>query len=376
MRELQEMRLEIDAIDERLVKLLEERLKVCEEVAEYKVASGKKVLDKQREMEKLKVLYAMANSEFNGHCIEELFSQIMAMSRKMQYQILAEKGMQEKYSFIPVDILKKENIKVVYQGVEGAYSHQAMIQYFGKAIEAFHVPTWKDAMEEVTKGNVDYAVVPIENSSAGSVNDIYDLLVEYDTCIVAETFVKVEHALLGLKEAEISDIQTVYSHPQGLMQCAKFLEGYRQWQQISQPNTAGSALRVLKDNDKTQAAIASEIAGELYGLKVLKPHINDNINNTTRFIIISKNKIYQREAKKLSISFESPHASGTLYNMLSHLIFNNLSMTKIESRPLEGRNWEYRFFVDLEGNLGDVSVINALKGIAEEAIGFRILGNY
>ena len=133
---------------------------------------------------------------------------------------------------------------------------------------------------------------------------------------------------------------------------------------------------MLKDNDKTQAAIASEIAGELYGLKVLKPHINDNINNTTRFIIISKNKIYQREAKKLSISFEIPHASGTLYNMLSHLIFNNLSMTKIESRPLEGRNWEYRFFVDLEGNLGDVSVINALKGIAEEAIGFRILGNY
>ncbi len=376
MRELQEMRLEIDEIDERLVKLLEERLKVCEEVAEYKVASGKKVLDKQREQEKLKTLYAMAGSEFNGHCIEELFSQIMAMSRKMQYQILAKRGMQEKYSFIAVDALKKENIKVVYQGVEGAYSHQAMIQYFGKEIEAFHVPTWKDAMEEVTEGNADYAVVPIENSSAGSVNDIYDLLVEYDTCIVAETFVKVEHALLGLKEAEISDIQTVYSHPQGLMQCAKFLEKYRQWQQISQPNTAGSALRVLKDNDKTQAAIASEIAGELYGLKVLKQHINDNVNNTTRFIIISKNKIYQREARKLSISFEIPHASGTLYNMLSHLIFNNLSMTKIESRPLEGRNWEYRFFVDLEGNLGDASVINALKGIAEEAIGFRILGNY
>lgn len=376
MRELQEIRPEIDEIDERLVKLFEKRMKLCKEVAEYKVAYGKKVFDKQRESEKLKVLHAMADSEFNGHCIEELFSQIMAMSRKMQYQILAEKGLYEKYSFMPVDILKKENIKVVYQGVEGAYSHQAMLQYFGKKIEAFHVPTWKDAMEEVTKGNADYAVVPIENSSAGSVSDIYDLLIEYDTCIVAETFVKVEHALLGLKDADISDIKTVYSHPQGLMQCAKFLEAHREWQQISQPNTAGSALRILRDEDKTQAAIASETAGEIYNLKVLKQHINDNVNNTTRFIIISKNKVYQKEAKKLSISFEIPHSSGTLYNMLSHLIFNNLSMTKIESRPLERKNWEYRFFIDLEGNLGDASVRSALNGIAEEAIDFRILGNY
>lgn len=376
MRELQEIRPEIDEIDESLVKLFEKRMKLCKEVAEYKVAYGKKVFDKQRESEKLKVLYAMADSEFNGHCIEELFSQIMAMSRKMQYQILAEKGLYEKYSFMPVDILKKENIKAVYQGVEGAYSHQAMLQYFGKKIEAFHVPTWKDAMEEVTKGNADYAVVPIENSSAGSVSDIYDLLIEYDTCIVAETFVKVEHALLGLKDADISDIKTVYSHPQGLMQCAKFLEAHREWQQISQPNTAGSALRILRDEDKTQAAIASETAGEIYDLKVLKHHINDNVNNTTRFIIISKNKVYQKEAKKLSISFEIPHSSGTLYNMLSHLIFNNLSMTKIESRPLERKNWEYRFFIDLEGNLGDASVRNALNGIAEEAIDFRILGNY
>lgn len=376
MRELQEIRPEIDEIDESLVKLFEKRMKLCKEVAEYKVAYGKKVFDKQRESEKLKVLYAMTDSEFNGHCIEELFSQIMAMSRKMQYQILAEKGLYEKYSFMPVDILKKENIKVVYQGVEGAYSHQAMLQYFGKKIEAFHVPTWKDAMEEVTKGNADYAVVPIENSSAGSVSDIYDLLIEYDTCIVAETFVKVEHALLGLKDADISDIKTVYSHPQGLMQCAKFLEAHREWQQISQPNTAGSALRILRDEDKTQAAIASETAGEIYDLKVLKQHINDNVNNTTRFIIISKNKVYQKEAKKLSISFEIPHSSGTLYNMLSHLIFNNLSMTKIESRPSERKNWEYRFFIDLEGNLGDASVRSALNGIAEEAIDFRILGNY
>lgn len=376
MRELQEIRPEIDEIDERLVKLFEKRMKLCKEVVEYKVAYGKKVFDKQRESEKLKVLHAMADSEFNEHCIEELFSQIMAMSRKMQYQILAEKGLYEKYSFMPVDILKKENIKVVYQGVEGAYSHQAMLQYFGKKIEAFHVPTWKDAMEEVTKGNADYAVVPIENSSAGSVSDIYDLLIEYDTCIVAETFVKVEHALLGLKDADISDIKTVYSHPQGLMQCAKFLEAHREWQQISQPNTAGSALRILRDEDKTQAAIASETAGEIYDLKVLKQHINDNVNNTTRFIIISKNKVYQKEAKKLSISFEIPHSSGTLYNMLSHLIFNNLSMTKIESRPSERKNWEYRFFIDLEGNLGDASVRSALNGIAEEAIDFRILGNY
>lgn len=376
MRDLQDIRPEIDAIDAQLVELFEKRMFLCKEVAEFKMASGKQVLDKKREEGKLLALRAMADSEFNGHCVVELFSQIMAMSRKMQYRMIAEQGGLTEHTFTEVDQLQKTDVCVVYQGVEGAYSHQAMRQFFGEHVKNFHVHSFRDAMEAIQEGKADYAVLPIENSSAGIVNDTYDLLVQYENYIVAETFVKAEHCLLGTQEAELSDIKTVYSHPQGLMQCSKYLEEHRDWVQMSYSNTAASAKKVLEDQDVTQAAIASAFAGELYGLKILAKRINYNTENTTRFIIVAKDKIYQKGAKKISICFEVPHASGTLYNMLSHIIFNNLSMTKIESRPIEGRNWEYRFFIDLEGNLGEFSVINALRGIYEEAIDFKILGNF
>jgi chorismate mutase/prephenate dehydratase len=376
MRDLGSIRPQIDEVDSQLVELFQRRMALCEEVAGYKVATGKEVLDKKREEGKLKALRAMADTEFNGHCIVEVFSQIMSMSRKMQYRILSENGIPMQTLFGSVEGLTTEGCKVVYQGVEGAYSQQAMLQFFGEQVDNFHVPSWRDAMECIQDGRADYGILAIENSSAGIVNDTYDLLNEYDNCIVAETYVKIEHALLGLPGAELDDIKTVYSHPQGLMQCSRFLESHAAWQQISYPNTAASAKKVLEDGDKGQAAIASELAGRYYGLQTLQAKINHNQNNTTRFVIISRNKIYCRNAKKVSICFEIPHASGTLYNILSHIIFNNLSMTKIESRPIEGQNWEYRFFVDLEGNLGDFSVMNALRGIQEEAIGFKILGNY
>ncbi|MBO5278936.1 MAG: prephenate dehydratase [Lachnospiraceae bacterium] len=376
MRDLQEIRPEIDRIDKELVRMFEERMKLCEEVAEFKVNTGKKVFDPEREEEKLKALCAMADTEFNEQCIGELFTQMMCMSRKLQYQKLAANGEQTEHGFTEVEGIRRENIIVAYQGVEGAYSHQAMLQYFGKDVKNFHVKTFREAMEVIRDGKADYAVLPIENSSAGSVNDVYDLLLEFENCIVAETFVRAEHALLGLPEASMEDIKTVYSHPQALMQCSRFLEQHREWQSISELNTAVSAKKVVEAGDKSQAAIASTLAAELYGLKVLQTGINHNRNNTTRFLIVSRDKIYTRQAKKVSISFELLHTSGTLYNMISHFIFNHLNMTKIESRPIEGRNWEYRFVIDVEGRLSDADMKNALLGIREEAKSFKILGNY
>lgn len=376
MRDLQNIRPEIDKIDRELVHLFEERMELCEEVAEFKINTGKKVFDPAREEEKLKTLGALAGTEFNKQCIEELFTQIMCMSRKLQYQKLAENGQQEEYTFTEAEDIRRENITVAYQGVEGAYSHQAMLQYFGKDVKNFHVPTFREAMEVIRDGKADYAVLPIENSSAGSVNDVYDLLLEFENCIVAETFVKVEHALLGLPEASMGDIKTVYSHPQALMQCSRFLEQHKEWKGISELNTAVSARKVVEAGDKSQAAIASAMAAELYGLKVLEKGINHNRDNITRFFIVSRDKVYTKQAKKVSISFELQHTSGTLYNMISHLIFNHLNMTKIESRPIEGRNWEYRFIIDVEGRLSDPDMKNALLGIREESQAFRILGNY
>lgn len=376
MRDLQVIRPEIDRVDRELVKLFEERMGLCREVAEYKLTTGKKVLDPEREAQKLAALRALAESEFNEQCIGELFTQVMAMSRKQQYQLLAAHGRAEDFGFAGVEDIRRSGIVAAYQGVEGAYSHQAMRQYFGGEVENFHVRTFREAMEVIRDGKADYAVLPIENSSAGSVTDVNDLLVEFENCIVAETFVKVEHALLGLPEATMEDIRTVHSHPQGLMQCSRFLEQHKEWQSISELNTALSARKVVGAGDRSHAAIASELAGQLYGLKVLKRAVNHNQDNVTRFLIISRDKVYTRQAGKVSISFELPHASGTLYNMISHFIFNHLNMTKIESRPIEGRNWEYRFIVDIEGRLDDAAMQNALLGIREEANAFRILGNY
>ncbi len=373
--DLLELRQQIDAIDSQIVDLYEKRMDVSRQVAEYKISTGKKVFDKQREAEKLAKVKSLTHNEFNSHGIEELFEQIMSMSRKLQYRLLAENGSMGKLPFIGVDELETEQARVVFQGAEGAYSQAAMMQYFGDRVHSFHVESFRDAMSAIDEGSADFAVLPIENSTAGIVNEIYDLLQEYENYIVGEQIIRIEHCLLGVPGAKISDIRTVYSHPQSLMQSAKYLESH-DWQQISMQNNAFAAKRVAGDGDITQAAIAGEQAAGVYGLEVLEKGINDSGVNSTRFIIVTNQKIFRKDAKKISICFEVPHESGSLYHMLSHFIYNNLNMTKIESRPIEDRAWEYRFFIDFEGNLADSAVKNALRGLRDEARNMKILGNY
>lgn len=373
--DLLELRDELDRIDAQIVELYEKRMDVCRQVAEYKIEVGKKVFDKQRETEKLAKVRSLTHNEFNSHGIEELFEQIMSMSRKLQYQLLAERGSLGKLPFIGVDRLETEKARVVFQGAEGAYSQAAMTRYFGDEVNSFHVDTFREAMSAIDEGSADFAVLPIENSTAGIVNEIYDLLQEYENYIVGEQIIRIEHCLLAVPGTKLSDIQTVYSHPQSLMQSARFLANY-DWQQISMQNNAFAARKVAEEQLKTQAAIASEYAGKVYGLETLQKGVNHSGTNSTRFIIVTNQKIFQKDAKKVSICFEVPHESGSLYHMLSHFIYNNLSMTKIESRPIEGRNWEYRFFVDFEGNLADSAVKNALRGLRDEAQNMKILGNY
>ena len=199
---------------------------------------------------------------------------------------------------------------------------------------------------------------------------------EFENYIVGEVVLPINHTLSGLKGTTLDQIERVYSHPQALMQSAKFLDAHRDWQQISVANTAVAAKKVLEDQDQRKAAICSEYAARLYGLEILEEKINHNDNNSTRFIIVTNQKIFLKDASKISICFEVSHESGTLYHLLSHFIYNNLSMTKIESRPVEGRTWEYRFFVDFEGNMADGAVKNAIRGLREESKSLKILGNY
>ena len=377
MLDLQECRNQIDQIDDEIIRLFEERMKVCEEVAQYKIQTGKKVLDPQREQEKIKVLREKAHGEFNALGAQEIFQQIMAISRKRQYQLITEHGADvEEEDFRFVEKLPLKDVRVVFQGVEGAYSYAAMRTYFDEEIRSYHVKTWRDAMEDVAAGRADYAVLPIENSTAGIVADMYDLLMEYNLFIVGEQIIRVEHVLLGNPGTTLSDIRRVCSHPQGLAQCKKYIEQHPSWKKVEVENTAGAAKRVKEEADPALAAIASREAGKVFGLEVLAENICENDQNSTRFIILGKEPVYEKSASKVSICFELPHASGTLYNMLSHIIYNGLNMTKIESRPIPGKTWEYRFFVDFEGNLRDSAVKNALHGLQAEANLLRVLGNY
>lgn len=375
MLDLLKIRDQIDEIDDQILKLFEKRMQLAEEVAEFKIQTGKAVFDKERELSKLKVLREKSSTPFNAIGVQELFQQIMSISRKRQYQLLTDHGVKPDTDFVCVGALPTEQVKVVFQGVEGAYSFAAMNTYFGNDVDSFHVETWKDAMEALVEGKADYAVLPIENSTAGIVADIYDLLVAYHHYIVGEQIIPVDHVLMGAKGSRLEDIEVVYSHPQALSQCGQYLE-QQGWKKEKMINTAVAAKKVKEDGLMNQAAIGSRHAAEYFGLQILDDNISFSETNATRFIIVSNKKLYTEDADKVSICFELPHESGTLYNMLAHIIYNDLNMTKIESRPIPERNWEYRFFVDFEGNLNDSAVQNALRGIEAEAGTLRVFGNY
>lgn len=376
MLDLAQLRVQLDEIDSQLVKLYEDRMELCRQVGEYKLETGKRILDKEREKQKIQAVSALAHNEFNRTGISELFEQIMAMSRKLQYQIINEKGGHGNLPFFAVDKLDTDKIRVVFQGADGAYSQAAMHTYFGEEIDSFHVETFRDAMGAIEEGRADFAVLPIENSTAGIVSEIYDLLVEYENYIVGEQVIPIAHCLLGVPGTKMEDIEMVYSHPQSLMQSSRFLQERPNWKQISMQNNAFATQKVAQDKNPKQAAIASAFAGKVYGLEVLQEAIQNDKNNSTRFIIVTNQKIFKKDAGKVSICFEVAHESGSLYHALSHFIYNHLNVSKIESRPIESRNWEYRFFLDFEGNLSDSAVKNALRGLREETINMKILGNY
>ena len=374
MIDLKDSREEIDRIDRQIVELFERRMKVASDVAEYKREIGKPIYDREREQQKLEAVKKLCSNEFNGHAVQEIFQQLMSISRRYQYKL------NEAKAFLDFEeLLKLPNdaaTKIVYFGAPGSYSEQAMEECFGEQVTRFPAPTFREVMSAVKEGKADFGVLPIENTTTGGITDSYDLLVEFENYIVGEHVLKVNQVLLGLPGAKLSDIRTVYSHPQGILQSRKFLEQYPAIRTIEGESTAWSARKVAQDGDITQAAIASRRAAKTYGLNILAEKTNYEDSNSTRFIIITNQKKYLTNAQKISVRYALQHQTGSLYRMLSNIIYNNLNMTKIESRPLAGRTFEYRFFVDFEGNLKEAAVQNTLGGICAEALEMRLLGNF
>ena len=378
MRDLRDIRVEIDQVDKEILNLFNKRMELACQVAEYKIATGKQVYDKEREDAKLEKLSSYVDDDFSEQAVKELYTQIMSISRKKQFAIMQEKGVSFETGFSRVDSFDFSDAVVCFQGVQGAYSQLAMLAFFDDEMkESFHVDLWRDAMEAISTGKADYAVLPIENSLAGSIEENFDLLSEYNVAIIGEQILKVDHALLGIKGSKIQDIKTVYSHPKAIAQCENYIRNYHiDWDVKNLRNTAMSAQKIHDDGDKTQAAIGSKYNAVLYDLDILEESIQDDKNNETRFIIVSKDKKYRKTANKISICLEISHQPGSLYRILSNLIFNGINMNRIESRPIKGVNWQYRFFIDMDGNLDDEAVRNALTGLKEECVSIRVLGNY
>ncbi len=375
MIDLSVSRRQIDDIDAQIVKLFEQRMEMASEVAKYKIETGKPVFDKEREDDKLMRLSSMSHSEFNERAVKELFSQIMSISRKYQYGVLP-------HSDDVTDFVKKdrsyetEDVTVYYFGVPGTHTQQAMEDVFGGKITGVSCQSFQGVMEAVESGKADYGVLPIENSSTGGISANYDLLLDYKNAIVGQYVMKIDQCLLALPGTDLSDIRTVFSHPQGLLQSREFMNAHPSYEGVEYGSTAAAAMKVAKDGDKTQAAIASRRAAREYGLEVVADSIQQEKNNCTRFILIGRGEVYTKDSNKLALCIELPHKSGSLYRILSHFLYNDLNLTQIESRPIPGKNWEYRFFLDVEGNLDDPSMQNALRGIKEEAAFMRVLGNF
>jgi prephenate dehydratase/prephenate dehydrogenase len=274
-------------------------------------------------------------------------------------------------------VLKRKNkIKVGFQGEAGAYSEEASYKYFGNKIETIGYEKLADVFRAVEKGEVDYGVVPVENSIEGTVRKGYELFLEYDVKPIAEVILRIEHCLIAFPGANLESIKFVYSHPQALGQCSKFLEKYK-YKVIPFYNTAGSVKMIKEKKLKHAAGIASEMAGKIYGMKILKKGIENNPQNFTRFLVIAKSgRTSPTSHDKTSLIFTLKHIPGSLFRALNVFAERDINLTKIESFPIPGKPWEYNFLLDFEGHIDDKKIISALEELKKQTTFLRIIGSY
>ena len=266
-------------------------------------------------------------------------------------------------------------VKVAFQGERGAFSEDAAAKLFSKDVDFSPCIRLKQVFLLVSQDKVEFGVVPLENSQAGSINDTYDLLLAYPLNIFAEVILKVSHYLMALPGEELPDIGTIYSHPQALAQCDEFLSRLTA-DIVPSYDTAGSAKMIREKKLRNCAAIASRRAADIYGLAILAPEIETNVNNYTKFVAISKQKAKPAQSSKTSLVFATEHKPGSLYRILGIFATRNINLTKLESRPSKDRPWEYVFYTDFEGHLDSETYQEAMKELKDQATFVKILGSY
>ena len=380
MNELETYRSQIDGIDSRLVPLFLERMAVTQKVGEYKKANGIPVLDSGRERQVLAAKAALALDPAQKADVAALYESIMAISRRQQRKVVREGTEDACYArWLKSYEWRRDPVKTpraVYQGEPGAYSEEAAAGFFGEEVRSQGLPWFNDVFAALAEGKADYAMLPIENSSTGSIRQVYDLLAQYDFSLVGEWQVKVEHCLAVLPGVKLEDIETVYSHEQGLMQCDRFLDRHPVWKRVPTLDTAGSAKQVKETGDRTAAAICSKRAAKLYGLDILACPINHNTANFSRFLAVSPRLELREGRDKIGAVFTLPHQAGSLHEILTIFAVYGLNMVKLESRPIPDRGWEYRFFVEFTGDLTAPGMDGILHDLGQLSADFRVLGNF
>ena len=380
--DLSEIRESINEVDQSLAQLFEKRMELVALVAEYKIENDIPILNSEREKQVIDRALESLRDKSLSREMEIFFNELMAISREYQSRYIDEKfvaqtrGSDEAWGISALASGETKKLKIGFQGVEGSFSEEALLNYFGKEAMTSSFRFFEDVFMAIDRGDVDYGILPVENSSTGSVNEVYDLLRKYGCHINGEIVLKVKQNLLGVKGASMEDIKEVYSHSQGFQQSAEFFKEHPSWKLIPYHNTALGAKLVSEAGDISRAAVASEKAAAIYGLDILKENLNFNSKNYTRFVIVGKDLELDESSDKISVVLTVRHKAGSLCDVLRLFSQEGLNLLKIESRPIMDKSWEYFFHLDFEGNLQDPHVSRIMDQIRSRTTYFKILGNY
>ena len=375
--DLKDYRQQIDDIDRELTRLFQERMQVAGGIARYKKENGLPVLDKSRERQKLAALMAETEEPLQNY-MHVLYSLIFELSRSYQQRLISSETPLQRQIREAVDNTPRlfpPRAEVACQGVEGAYSQIACEKLFSMP-NIMYFNSFESVFAAVDQGLCTYGVLPLENSTAGSVNKIYDLMNRYAFSIVRSTRLKVDHNLLSKRGTALGDVKEIFSHEQAISQCAEFLKQLPGVKVTVCENTAAAAKFVAESPRTDVAALSSRACAELYGLENLAESVQDKGNNYTRFICISKKLEIYPGADKTSVMILTDHKPGALYKLLARFYALGINLTKLESRPLPDRDFEFMFYFDLETSVYSPEFITLIGELESSCEQFRYLGSY
>lgn len=366
----------IDEIDRQIVDLFEQRMRVVSDVADYKRATGKAVYDRERERQKVAQAVEWADEEY-ARFIPPLFELIMELSRSSQHTLLQDGGCPD---LRVADAAHRGDLpqgaRVCCQGVEGAYSHIAACEIVADPAVSF-CASWSDVCDAVEAGDADFGVLPLENSTAGTVNRVYGLLSERGLYIASSLTLRIDHNLLAKPGCRLADVREVYSHEQALRQCEDFIASLPGGVRASVADNTAMAARAVAESDCNDvAAISSSKCAELYGLDVLAHAVQDEKDNFTRFICVARDPWLVAGAERSSFLLVLPHEPGSLYRVLARIAALDVNMLKLESRPIPGKRFEFMFYVDVASVPGDDAFSELVSQVAPLCDRFCYLGSY